>query len=52
MEAHEEHSDNATPAGLYYKVSLNILDLFLDLSGYSDKLAVLLQQVFRHHPRH
>ncbi|KAL2752667.1 hypothetical protein ACRALDRAFT_1083325 [Sodiomyces alcalophilus JCM 7366] len=44
-DALEEYSYDAELAGLQYSVSLDARGLFLDLSGYNDKLAVLLQQV-------
>ncbi|KAH7350004.1 insulin-degrading enzyme [Plectosphaerella cucumerina] len=44
-DALEEYSYDAELAGLQYTVALDGRGLFLDLSGYNDKLAVLLQQV-------
>jgi insulysin len=44
-DALEEYSYDAEIAGLQYTVTLDSRGLFLDLSGYNDKLAVLLEQV-------
>ncbi|TDZ49920.1 putative zinc protease [Colletotrichum trifolii] len=44
-DALEAYSYDAELAGLQYTVSLDSRGLFLDLSGYNDKLAVLLEQV-------
>lgn len=44
-DALEEYSYDAELAGLQYSVALDGKGIFLDLSGYNDKLAVLLQQV-------
>lgn len=44
-DALEEYSYDAELAGLQYTVSLDSRGLFLDLSGYNDKLPVLLEQV-------
>lgn len=44
-DALEEYSYDAELAGLQYSVALDGRGMFLDLSGYNDKLAVLLQQV-------
>ncbi|RDA90676.1 hypothetical protein CP533_4663 [Ophiocordyceps camponoti-saundersi (nom. inval.)] len=41
----EEYSYDAELAGLQYTVSLDSRGLFLDISGYNDKLPVLLKQV-------
>lgn len=44
-DALEEYSYDAELAGLQYNVSLDSRGLFLDISGYNDKLPVLLEQV-------
>lgn len=44
-DALEEYSYDAELAGLQYTVSLDSRGLFLDISGYNDKLPVLLEQV-------
>lgn len=44
-DALEEYSYDAELAGLQYIVSLDSRGLFLDVSGYNDKLPVLLEQV-------
>ncbi|KJZ78997.1 hypothetical protein HIM_01770 [Hirsutella minnesotensis 3608] len=44
-DALEEYSYDAELAGLQYTVSLDSRGLFLDISGYNDKLHVLLEQV-------
>ncbi|KAH7461785.1 hypothetical protein FOMA001_g18795 [Fusarium oxysporum f. sp. matthiolae] len=44
-DALEEYSYDAELAGLQYNVSLDSRGLFLDVSGYNDKLPVLLEQV-------
>ncbi|EGY14598.1 insulin-degrading enzyme [Verticillium dahliae VdLs.17] len=44
-DALEEYSYDAELAGLQYSVALDGRGMFLDLSGYNDKLAVLLKQV-------
>lgn len=44
-DALEEYSYDAELAGLQYNVTLDSRGLFLDLSGYNDKLSVLLEQV-------
>lgn len=44
-DALEEYSYDAELAGLQYTVSLDSRGLFLDVSGYNDKLHVLLEQV-------
>jgi insulysin len=44
-DALEEYSYDAELAGLEYTVSLDSRGLFLDISGYNDKLPVLLEQV-------
>ena len=44
-DALEEYSYDAELAGLDYTVSLDSRGLFLDISGYNDKLPVLLEQV-------
>ncbi|KAM0361860.1 hypothetical protein ACHAO7_011842 [Fusarium culmorum] len=41
----EEYAYDAYLAGLQYNVSLDSRGLFLDVSGYNDKLPVLLEQV-------
>ncbi|EWZ78148.1 hypothetical protein FOWG_17524 [Fusarium oxysporum f. sp. lycopersici MN25] len=43
-DALEEYSYEAELAGLQYNVSLDSRGLFLDVSGYNDKLPVLLEQ--------
>ncbi|KAG7402933.1 Insulin-degrading enzyme [Fusarium oxysporum f. sp. rapae] len=44
-DALEMYSYDAELAGLQYKVSLDSRGLFLDVSGYNDKLPVLLDQI-------
>ncbi|KAF5005938.1 hypothetical protein FDECE_7652 [Fusarium decemcellulare] len=44
-DALEEYSYDAELAGLQYNVSLDSRGLFLDVSGYNDKLPVLLEHV-------
>jgi insulysin len=44
-DALEGYAYDADLAGLQYNVSVDSRGLFLDLSGYNDKLAVLLEQV-------
>ncbi|KAJ0360313.1 hypothetical protein COL26b_014108 [Colletotrichum chrysophilum] len=44
-DALEAYSYDAELAGLQYSVTLDARGLLLDLSGYNDKLAVLLEQV-------
>lgn len=44
-DALEEYSYDAELAGLQYAVSVDTRGLFLELSGYNDKLPVLLEQV-------
>lgn len=44
-DALEEYSYDAELAGLQYSVSLDSRGLFLEVSGYNDKLHVLLEQV-------
>ncbi|EXK78720.1 insulysin [Fusarium oxysporum f. sp. raphani 54005] len=44
-DALEMYSYDAELAGLRYKVSLDSRGLFLDVSGYNDKLPVLLDQI-------
>nr|XP_036584366.1 zinc protease [Colletotrichum truncatum]KAF6793884.1 zinc protease [Colletotrichum truncatum] len=44
-DALEAYSYDAELAGLQYSVKLDARGLFLDLSGYNDKLEVLLEQV-------
>ncbi|POR34837.1 Putative zinc protease, partial [Tolypocladium paradoxum] len=44
-DALEEYSYDAELAGLQYTVSLDSRGLFLEISGYNDKLPVLLEQV-------
>lgn len=44
-DALEEYSYDAELAGLQYSVSMDSRGLFIHLSGYNDKLPVLLQQV-------
>lgn len=44
-DALEEYAYDADLAGLQYTVSLGSRGLILDISGYNDKLPVLLQQV-------
>jgi len=44
-DALEEYSYDAELAGLQYNVSLDTRGLFIEVSGYNDKLAVLLEQV-------
>ncbi|KAK5990278.1 Insulin-degrading enzyme [Cladobotryum mycophilum] len=44
-DALEEYSYDAELAGLQYSVSLDGRGMFLDISGYNDKLPVLLEQV-------
>jgi insulysin len=44
-DALEEYSYDAELAGLQYTVSLDSRGLFIEVSGYNDKLAVLLEQV-------
>ncbi|KAF7563795.1 hypothetical protein G7046_g302 [Stylonectria norvegica] len=44
-DALEEYAYDAELAGLQYSVSLDSRGLLLDLSGYNDKLPVLLEQV-------
>ncbi|CAN8096702.1 unnamed protein product [Discula destructiva] len=44
-DALEEYSYDAELAGLQYVVSLDSRGLFIEVSGYNDKLPVLLQQV-------
>lgn len=44
-DALEEYSYDAELAGLQYTVSIDSRGLFLDVSGYNDKLPVLLEQV-------
>ncbi|KAF6525368.1 hypothetical protein HZS61_011163 [Fusarium oxysporum f. sp. conglutinans] len=45
-DALEMYSYDAELAGLQYKVSLDSRGLFLDVTGYNDKLPVLLDQIF------
>ena len=44
-DALEEYSYDADLAGLQYTVSLDSCGLFLEISGYNDKLSVLLEKV-------
>ncbi|XDG00719.1 hypothetical protein ABKA04_000334 [Annulohypoxylon sp. FPYF3050] len=44
-DALEEYSYDAELAGLQYNVSLDSRGLFIEVSGYNDKLPVLLEQV-------
>ena len=44
-DALEEYSYDAELAGLEYSVSLDSRGLYIEVSGYNDKLAVLLQHV-------
>jgi insulysin len=44
-DALEEYSYDADLAGLQYTVSLDSRGLYVEVSGYNDKLAVLLEQV-------
>lgn len=44
-DALEEYSYDAELAGLDYSVTLDYRGLFLEISGYNDKLPVLLEQV-------
>ncbi|KAI0408675.1 peptidase M16 inactive domain-containing protein [Xylaria palmicola] len=44
-DALEEYSYDAELAGLQYNVTLDSRGLFVEVSGYNDKLAVLLEQV-------
>ncbi|KEY67145.1 hypothetical protein S7711_03006 [Stachybotrys chartarum IBT 7711] len=44
-DALEEYSYDADLAGLQYTVSLDSRGLYLEISGYNDKLPVLLEQV-------
>ncbi|KXX73626.1 Insulin-degrading enzyme [Madurella mycetomatis] len=44
-DALEEYSYDAELAGLEYNVSLDSRGLYIEVSGYNDKLAVLLQHV-------
>ncbi|CAJ2509957.1 Uu.00g058570.m01.CDS01 [Anthostomella pinea] len=44
-DALEEYSYDAELAGLQYNVSLDSRGLFVEVSGYNDKLPVLLEQV-------
>ncbi|KAK4218084.1 UCH-domain-containing protein [Rhypophila decipiens] len=44
-DALEEYSYDAELAGLQYSVSLDSRGLFIEVSGYNDKLPVLLEQV-------
>ncbi|KNB18587.1 insulysin [Fusarium oxysporum f. sp. lycopersici 4287] len=44
-DALEMYSYDAELAGLQYKISLDSRGLFLDVSGYDDKLPVLLDQI-------
>lgn len=44
-DALEEYSYDADLAGLQYTVTLDYRGLFLEISGYNDKLPVLLEQV-------
>ncbi|RKK89181.1 hypothetical protein BFJ68_g16763 [Fusarium oxysporum] len=44
-DALEMYSYDAELAGLQYKVSLDSRGMFLDVSGYNDKLPVLLDQI-------
>lgn len=46
-DALEEYSYDAELAGLQYYVSLDNRGLFLEVSGYNDKLPVLLEQVLK-----
>lgn len=46
-DALEEYSYDAELAGLSYHVSLDTRGLFLEVSGYNDKLPVLLEQVLQ-----
>lgn len=46
-DALEEYSYDAELAGLQYQVSLDSRGLYLDVSGYNDKLSVLLDQVLK-----
>jgi insulysin len=43
----EEYSYDAELAGLQYSVSLDTRGLYMELSGYNDKLLVLLEQVVK-----
>ncbi|KAI1128510.1 peptidase M16 inactive domain-containing protein [Nemania abortiva] len=45
-DALEEYSYDAELAGLQYNINLDTRGLLIDVSGYNDKLAVLLEQVF------
>lgn len=44
-DALEEYSYDAEVAGLQYNVSIDSRGLYVEVSGYNDKLAVLLEQV-------
>ena len=44
-DALEEYSYDADLAGLQYTIALDSRGLFVEVSGYNDKLAVLLEQV-------
>ncbi|KAL1868234.1 hypothetical protein VTK73DRAFT_3761 [Phialemonium thermophilum] len=44
-DALEEYSYDAELAGLQYTVALDVRGLFVEVSGYNDKLPVLLEQV-------
>lgn len=44
-DALEEYSYDAEIAGLQYSVSIDTRGLFIEVSGYNDKLSVLLEQV-------
>ncbi|XXH05044.1 hypothetical protein Hte_011468 [Hypoxylon texense] len=44
-DALEEYSYDAEVAGLQYNVSIDSRGLYVEVSGYDDKLAVLLEQV-------
>lgn len=46
-DALEEYSYDAELAGLQYYVALDTRGLFLEVSGYNDKLPVLLEQVLK-----
>lgn len=46
-DALEEYSYDAELAGLQYTVSLDGKGLFIEVSGYNDKLVVLLEQVLK-----
>jgi insulysin len=46
-DALEEYSYDAELAGLQYSVAMDQRGLFVEVSGYNDKLSVLLQQVLK-----